>query len=47
MELMSQTNTFNGGLNLDDDITMIPKNQYRWAQNVRIVTDNEGTSGIL
>lgn len=47
MELLSQVNTFTGGLNLDDDITMLPKNQYRWATNVRLVTDNEGTSGIL
>lgn len=47
MELMSQVNTFVGGMNLDDDITMIPNNQYRWANNVRLLTDNAGTTGIL
>ena len=47
MELLSQVNTFTGGLNLDDDITIVPKNQYRWANNVRLLTDNAGTTGIL
>lgn len=47
MELMSQVNTFTGGMNLDDDLTMMPKNQYRWANNVRLLTDNSGTTGIL
>ena len=47
MELLSQVNTFTGGMNLDDDVTMIPKNQYRWANNVRLLTDNAGTTGIL
>lgn len=47
MELLSQVNTFTGGMNLDDDITIVPKNQYRWANNVRLLTDNAGTTGIL
>lgn len=42
-----QTNSFVGGLNMDIDIASIPDNQYRYAENVRIVTDNEGTSGVL
>lgn len=47
MELLSQVNTFTCGMNLDDDVTMIPKNQYRLANNVRLLTDNAGTTGIL
>lgn len=42
-----QTNTFVGGMNLDTDITMLPDNQYRYAENVRIVTDTAGTTGVL
>lgn len=42
-----QTNAFVGGMNLDTDITMIPADQYRYAENVRIVTDTNGTTGVL
>lgn len=42
-----QTNTFTNGMNLDTDITMIPDNQYRYAENVRIITDTTGTTGVL
>lgn len=42
-----QTNTFTGGMNLDVDITMIPDNQYRYAENVRVITDTAGTTGVL
>lgn len=42
-----QTNTFIGGMNLDVDITVVPDSQYRYAENVRIITDKDGTSGIL
>lgn len=47
MEINSQINTFEAGMNLDSDIRMVPNNAYRWAQNVRILTDDAGTSGIL
>lgn len=42
-----QTNTFVGGMNFDSDISIIPNDQYRYAENVRIITDKEGTSGVL
>lgn len=42
-----QTNTFTGGLNLDADITMVPNNQYRYAENVRVITDTDGSTGVL
>ena len=47
MEINSQVNTFLEGMNLDSDITMLSDKQYRQAQNVRLLTDNAGTTGIL
>lgn len=47
MEINSQVNTFEGGLNMDSDISMLKNNQYRWAENIRLLTDNAGTTGIL
>jgi hypothetical protein len=42
-----QINTFTQGMNLDTDVTMIPDNQYRYAENVRVITDTDGTTGVL
>ena len=42
-----QTNSFIEGMNLDIDITAIPESQYRYAENVRILTNKDGTSGVL
>ena len=42
-----QTNSFVKGMNMDIDIHAIPENQYRYAENIRIITDTEGTSGVL
>ena len=47
MELNSQINTFTNGMNLDTDITMIPEGQYRYAENIRLLTDADGTTGML
>lgn len=47
MELNSQVNTFNKGLNMDTDITMLPEGQYRYAENIRLLTDADGTTGML
>lgn len=47
MELNSQVNTFVGGMNLDDDLTMLPNNQYKSANNVRLITNDSGTTGVL
>lgn len=33
-----QTNSFVSGMNLDVDITAIPQDEYRYAENVRIMT---------
>lgn len=43
----AQTNNFTKGMNLDSDISFIENNQYRYAENIRIVTNQDGTSGGL
>ena len=47
MELNNQINTFTKGLDMDTDVTMIPEGKYRYAENIRIITDAEGTTGLL
>lgn len=42
-----QANTFTGGLDLDTDINLLPDNKYRYAENIRIVTNDGGSTGIL
>ena len=47
MELNSQVNTFSKGMNLDADISLLPEGQYRYAENIRIVSNENGTTGVL
>lgn len=47
MEIKSQTNTFNGGMDLDTDINYMKSNTYRYAENIRIVTNEDGTNGAI
>ena len=47
MELNNQINTFTKGLDMDTDVTMIQEGKYRYAENIRIMTDAEGTTGLL
>lgn len=47
MEIKSQTNTFEGGMDMDTDVSFMSNNTYRYAENVRLVTDTNGTNGIL
>ena len=42
-----QINTFIGGMNTDADVAVLPSNQYAWAENVRVVTNDAGTTGVL
>lgn len=42
-----QTNTFIEGMNMDTDVTMIPDSQYRYAENIRVVTNDNGTTGAI
>lgn len=43
----AQTNTFIGGMNMDMDVAILPDNQYRYAENIRIVTNDSGTTGAI
>lgn len=43
----SQINTFIAGMDTDTDVNFLPNNKYRYAQDVRIVTDDQGTTGVL
>lgn len=43
----AQINTFSGGMNLDTDVAFLPNEQYRYAENVRVITNDGGTSGVL
>jgi len=42
-----QTNTFLKGMNTDTSDMLLGSDQYRYAENVRIVTDTDSNSGEL
>ena len=42
-----QTNTFIKGMNMDADISMLPADQYRYAENIRLLSNDGGTTGVL
>lgn len=42
-----QNNTFIEGMDADTDISILSDKRYRYAENVRVVTNDEGTSGVL
>lgn len=46
-ELYSQTNTFGKGMDMDTDITMLQEGKYRYAENIRILTNDSGTNSVL
>lgn len=46
MELNSSVNTFHKGLNLDSDISVLDNNTIRYAENVRLVANSDGTSAV-
>ena len=45
--MAQQVNTFTNGMNIDADINMISNNQYRYAQNIKISSDDSSTYGAL
>lgn len=47
MNVLRQTNTFIGGMNMDLDYSVIKDNQYEYAENIRILTHDDGTSGVM
>lgn len=42
-----QTNTFIGGMNMDLDYSVIKDNQYQYAENIRILTNDNGSTGVM
>ena len=42
-----QLNTFEGGMDMDTDVAFMSKNTYRYSQNMRLVTKDNGTNGII
>lgn len=42
-----QVNTFTGGMNADTDVAFISNDSYRYAENIRIMTNDSGTNGVL
>ena len=47
MELNANINTFQGGLDLDTDVSLLGKNTMRYAENIRLVTNTDGTSAAI
>ena len=47
MELNASVNTFTKGMNCDTDIAMLSSEQYRYAENIRLLTNADGTTGVL
>ena len=47
IEINSQTNVFHKGLDVDSDVAMLGEGKYRYAENIRFVTNNNGTTGVL
>lgn len=43
----AQINTFVGGMDMDTDINLLSNDRYRYAENVRVITNDGGTTGIL
>lgn len=46
MELNASINTFYKGLDLDSDISVLDKNAIRYAENIRLTANSEGTSAV-
>ena len=42
-----QNNTFVEGMDCDTDISVLSNSRYRYAENIRVITNDEGTSGVL
>lgn len=47
MEIKSQTNLFTTGMNLDDSIFAIPNTSYTYAENIRVITNNDSSTAAL
>lgn len=43
----AQTNVFTEGMNFDSGLSFLKDTEYRYAENVRVVTNENGTTGVL
>lgn len=46
MNSTRQTNTFSAGMNMDLDYSLIQSNQYNYAENIRIITNDDSSTGV-
>ena len=47
MNIQRQTNTFNKGMNMDLDYSVMDSQQYSYAENIRIITNDNGSTGVM
>lgn len=47
MNAQRQTNTFIAGMNMDLDYSLIKNNQYNYAENIRVVCNDDNSFGAL
>lgn len=47
MEINANVNTFFKGLNLDQDVSLVQPDSIRYAENIRLTANTNGTSAIL
>ena len=47
MNAQRQTNTFTKGMNMDLDYSVIDSSQYVYAENIRIVPNDSGSSAVM
>lgn len=47
MNAQRQTNTFHKGMNMDLDYSLIDSGQYNYAENIRIVTNDNSSTGVM
>ena len=47
MNSTRQTNTFAAGMNMDADYSILPNNQYSYAENIRILANTKGSTAAI
>ena len=47
MNALRQTNTFSRGMNMDLDYSVIGSDQYQYAENIRIVSNENCSSAVM
>ena len=47
MNIQRQTNTFGKGMNTDLDYSVISAQQYNYAENIRIIANDDSSTGVL